>query len=219
MWISFEIQGTMGASALLMTRTFGGGLSLPIGRMCGRLAGCLPLRSDEIIRKCDGIQVSDTTATMEDGKIVLTVITPDEVDTATLKDTKINMGETSYAITDVSADKQSYHTGVSELFSFVKVGFPENILSWLGGSIIGALETLPDRSLSKEVRTVMQALFFLVFNSGRGVLFPSCPVLAIRQHRRRRAERERAILGARFHCVLFGIFELVIRRLWFLFCR
>jgi len=105
---------------------------------------------DEIIRKCDGIQVSDATATMEDGKIVLTVITPDEVDTAALKDTKINMGETSYAITDVSADKQSYHTGVSELFSFVKVQFPENILSWLGGSIIGALETLPDRSLSKE---------------------------------------------------------------------
>lgn len=139
---------------------------------------------------------------MEDGKIVLTVITPDEVDTAALKDTKINMGETSYAITDVSADKQSYHTGVSELFSFVKVQFPENILSWLGGSIIGALETLPDRSLSKEVRG---CLAHWQGRGGASVTLPYRPALAPRHCRPRPAPC--GILPARFHHVLSFTFS------------
>lgn len=46
---------------------------------------CLACHSDDVIRRCD-IQVSDTSAkSSEDGTVVLTIVTPDEVDLATVE--------------------------------------------------------------------------------------------------------------------------------------
>lgn len=105
---------------------------------------------DEIVRKLGGMQISDTSCTVDGALIVLTLITQDDVSVDALKDSRINVSASTYAITEVAAEKQAYTTGISELFAFAKAQFPENVLSWVGGSIIGALETLPDRSLSKE---------------------------------------------------------------------
>lgn len=105
---------------------------------------------DEVVRRYGDLQVSSSSAKTEEGNIVLVIISPDEVDVAKLENAKINMGQTSFVVTDVTTENENRQTGVGQLFSFVKVDFPENILNWLGGSIIGGLESLPEASLSKE---------------------------------------------------------------------
>lgn len=119
--------------------------------MCDRLI-------DEIVRRCGGIQVSRFSTTVDKGSIVFEIITPDDVDVAVLENTKINIGQHSYAIISVKKDTQDYHTGIGEVFSFVKVEYPENILSWIGGAITGALQTLAERSLTKDAYLISQNL-------------------------------------------------------------
>ena len=55
---------------------------------------------------------------------------------------KINMGQTSFVVTDVTTENENRQTGVGQLFSFVKVDFPENILNWLGGILYMSIKTL-----------------------------------------------------------------------------
>lgn len=60
----------------------------------------------------------------------------------------MNIGQRTYTVTDVQKSSEEYHTGVCDAFEFVTFPFPENILAWTGGSILGALETLSERYLS-----------------------------------------------------------------------
>eukprot|EP00040_Diaphanoeca_grandis_P030535 m.180612 g.180612 ORF g.180612 m.180612 type:complete len:567 (+) comp32028_c0_seq1:235-1935(+) len=122
------------------------------------LTGTCDRLIDEIVTRCGSIQVSTFSTSVDGGSITFKIVTPDDVAEGLLENTKINIGQHSYAITNVKKEKQDYHTGIGEIFSFVKVDFPENILSWLGGSITGALQTLAERSLSKDNYLLDQTL-------------------------------------------------------------
>jgi actin-related protein len=56
----------------------------------------------------------------------------------------------SYAVVDINKTTEESSGGVVDVIAFAETDVPANILQWVGASILGALETLPSKSVARE---------------------------------------------------------------------
>jgi actin-related protein 10 len=87
-----------------------------------------------------------------EGTVRCTLITPDDPDKHVLEGL-VGMDQRSYTTEssdDVVQETMSYSAGVGNALAFFVSPFPENYMSWFGAATLGALASLPDRSLAKD---------------------------------------------------------------------
>eukprot|EP00038_Savillea_parva_P017605 m.21088 g.21088 ORF g.21088 m.21088 type:complete len:596 (-) comp3857_c0_seq1:62-1849(-) len=111
---------------------------------------------DDLTERLRGgsVQVSDAEADVVDGKVVCVFRSPDkEIDEALIRKDKssVLVGRRTYTILDIAKSTSNTASGVLDAIAFAESSIPENILPWVGGSILGTLESLASKSITREM--------------------------------------------------------------------